>query len=163
MKKILLSTTAALAISTAGAVHAQSVADRVVAALQAEGFESIEITTGPTQVKVEAIRNGRKLEAVYDAETGAILDQEVERVDDDDDSEPGVSFETEDEDFLDEDDDEDEDDDDDEDEDDDDDEDEDEDDDDEDDDDEDDEDEDDDDDDDDDEDDDDNDDDDDED
>ncbi len=112
MKKILLSTTAAIALS-AGAVHAQSIAEQVITQLQAQGYESIEVKNGPTQVKVEAIRDGRKLEVIYDAVTGAILDQEVLLVDASDDHEPGVSIDSDDEDFLDDDEDDDEDDDDD--------------------------------------------------
>ena len=108
MKKILLSTTAALLIGTAG-VSAQTVAEQVIAALQDQGYESIEVTTSPTQVKVEAIRDGRKLEAIYDAQTGEILKQEVENVDPDEDYTPGVSFDNEDDDFIDEDEDDDED------------------------------------------------------
>ena len=113
MRKILLSTTAIVAISV-GAAQAQSIAERVITQLQAEGYESIEVTNGPTQIKVEAVRNGRKLEVIYDAATGAILEQEVEPVDEDDDFAPGVSIEDDDRDFLDGDDEDDDDDDDDE-------------------------------------------------
>lgn len=100
MKKILLTTTAAIALS-AGAVFAQSIAEQVITQLQAEGYQSIEVTNGPTQVKVEAIRDGMKLEVIYDALTGAILEQEVGEADDDEDDEVGVRIENDDEDFLD--------------------------------------------------------------
>ncbi len=82
MKKILLSTTTAFVLS-ASIGHAQSVAEQVAAALQAQGYESIEVTNGWFRVRVEAVRDGRKLEAVYDARTGEILDQDVEQLDDD--------------------------------------------------------------------------------
>ncbi len=100
MKKTLLSTTAIFAL-TATTGFAQSIAEQVVTQLQAEGYQRIEVKNGPNQVKVEAIRNGRKLEVVYDAATGAILDQEVEPVDDDDETSPGVEISDEDEDFID--------------------------------------------------------------
>jgi hypothetical protein len=100
MKKFLLSTTAALAI-TATASFSQSIADQVITQLQAQGYERIEITNGPTQIKVEAIRDGMKLEVIYDAITGEILKQEVEPVDATDDLTPGVEIDSDDEDFLD--------------------------------------------------------------
>jgi hypothetical protein len=100
MKKILLSTTAALALSTSGA-FAQGIAEQVITQLQAQGYQSIEVTNGRNQVKVEAVRDGRKLEAIYDAATGAVLKQEVEDLTNDDDYQPGVSIKDDDEDFLD--------------------------------------------------------------
>jgi hypothetical protein len=89
MKRILLAGAAALALS-ASAGLAQSVADQIVAGLQAQGYTRIEVTEGPTQIKVEAIQGGTKLEYVYDRRTGAILKQEVEAVGPDDDTSPGV-------------------------------------------------------------------------
>jgi hypothetical protein len=89
MKRILLASAAALALS-ASAGLAQSVADQIVSGLQAQGYTRIEVTEGPTQIKVEAIQGSTKLEYVYDRRTGAILKQEVERVDADDDTTPGV-------------------------------------------------------------------------
>ena len=102
MKKILLSTTAMVAFSVAAAQaqEAGSLADRVIAALQAEGYESIELVNGPTQILVEAVRDGRKLEVIYDAETGAILEQSVDVVNDPEDHAPGVSIESDDSDFF---------------------------------------------------------------
>lgn len=100
MKKILLTTTAAIALS-ASAVFAQSIAEQVISQLQSEGYQSIEVTNGRTQVKVEAIRDGMKLEVIYDALTGAILQQEVEEADDDERNDRGVRIENDDEDFLD--------------------------------------------------------------
>ena len=114
MKMSLLSTTAVFAL-TASAGYAQSIAEQVISQLQAQGYERIEVVNGPNQVKVEAIRRGKKLEVVYDADTGAILEEEVAPVDDDDETSPGIEVSDDDEDFVDddEDDDEDEDDDDD--------------------------------------------------
>lgn len=100
MKKLLLSTTAALAI-TASAAFSQSIAEQVIAQLQEQGYERIEVKNGPTQVKVEAIRDGMKMEVIYDAATGEVIKQEVGPVDGDDDMTPGVSVDDDDEDFID--------------------------------------------------------------
>ena len=100
MKRILMMTTAAFALSASLAM-AQSVQDQIVTALQGQGFERIEVTTGLTQVKVEAIRGGVKVEYIYDLATGALLKQEQQSVDAGDDTSPGVEYDTEDGDFLD--------------------------------------------------------------
>ena len=103
MKKFLLSTTAAIALAS-NALYAQSITDQIVSQLQAQGYESIEIENGQTQIKVEAILNGRKLEVVYDALTGVILKEEVSTADDDDTLRRGVRISSsDDDDFLDED------------------------------------------------------------
>lgn len=81
--------------------------DTVVTDLTALGYTRIEIKTGPTQMKVEAIRGTEKLEVIYDIESGDILKQEIETVDAGDDIAPGVEISTDDEDFVDGDDDED--------------------------------------------------------
>ena len=113
MKTFLLSTTAALAL-IASAGHAQSVADQVIQQLQAQGYDRIEVTNSPNQVKIEAIANGVKFEAIYDATTGELLSDEFEPVDGDEDMASGVSVRTKTEDFLDDDEDDDDEDDDDE-------------------------------------------------
>ena len=110
MKKTLLSTTAALVLG-AGIAFAQTSSDQIIADLQAQGFTRVEITNGPTQIKVEAIRGTEKLEVIYDAATGTIIKQEMETVGAGDDTTPGVEIDSESEDFLDDDDDDDQDDD----------------------------------------------------
>ena len=100
MKRILLATAAALAL-TAGAATAQGVADQVVGQLRDQGFTRVEVTTGPTQVKIEAIRGGTKVEYVYDLATGALLKQETGAVDGDDDTAPGVEYDRSGDDFVD--------------------------------------------------------------
>ena len=101
MKKFLLSTTAAIALAS-NALYAQSITDQIVSQLQAQGYESIEIENGQTQIKVEAILNGRKLEVVYDALTGVILKEEVSTADVDDTLRRGVRISSsDDDDFLD--------------------------------------------------------------
>jgi hypothetical protein len=98
MKQLLL--TAALVIAAGGA-SASPLTDSLIAAWQAQGYERIEIETGPTQVKVEAIRGTEKAEVIYDAATGAILRQEFERVDAGENTTPGVFIDTDDDDFTD--------------------------------------------------------------
>ena len=92
---------AAVLATIAAAGHAQSVADQVVSQLTEQGYTRIEVKTGPTQLKVEAIRGGRELEAVYDLATGAILKQEVNAIGADDDTTPGVEIDARDRDFVD--------------------------------------------------------------
>ena len=91
MKKLLLSTTAALVFAMTTANAQSTYVDQIVTALEDQNYESIEIKTGPTQIKLEAIRNGMKLEAVYDAGTGVILKQEVGPVEPGDDFVLGVT------------------------------------------------------------------------
>lgn len=100
MKKTLLATTAALALATSPAL-AQSATDQIIADLQAQGFTYIEIKEGPSQIKVEAVRDGTKLEVVYDAATGDILKQETEAAEGEYATRTGVEIDTDDEDFLD--------------------------------------------------------------
>lgn len=84
----------------AGAVFAQSIAEPIVTQLQAEGYERIEVKNGLTQVKVEAIRNGMKLEVTYDAVTGEVLKQEVRPVEAGEDTAPSVCIDDESDDHM---------------------------------------------------------------
>lgn len=70
----LLTTTAALALSTTMATA--EVSDASILAAY-EGYQSIEITRTATRIKVEAVRDGVKVETIYDAVTGAILASET--------------------------------------------------------------------------------------
>ena len=45
----------------------------VVATYQAEAYSYISVKEGPTQIKVEAIKEGVKVEAIYDKATGCLL------------------------------------------------------------------------------------------
>jgi hypothetical protein len=65
---LFLSATGALALST------QDLIDRYAA----DGFTRIEVKSGPTQTKVEAIRGTEKVEVVYDNASGSVLKREVE-------------------------------------------------------------------------------------
>ena len=50
--------------------EASPLIDTKVTALQAEGYDRIEVKTGRTQTKIEAIRGAEKLEVVYDISVG---------------------------------------------------------------------------------------------
>lgn len=92
----------ALAAVAGNSAMAQGLNDQIVTTLQDMGFTRIEIETGLTQTKVEALRSDVKLEVVYDQETGRIITQEQDRVDADDDTTPGIEISQGDEDFVDE-------------------------------------------------------------
>ncbi|MDD8022219.1 MAG: hypothetical protein PHX82_03795, partial [Paracoccaceae bacterium] len=53
-------------------VSTQSIIDD----LSGQGFSTIEIVTGLSQVKAEARNGSTKIEVIYDRETGQILKQE---------------------------------------------------------------------------------------
>ena len=110
LKSKLLATSALLGLSAIPAL-AQITPEQVAAAYA--DYDAVEVKTGPTQIKVEAYRGGRKLEVIYDIATGEILASETYN-DSPDDEDMGVDFDFEDEDFLDDEDDEDDEDDDDE-------------------------------------------------
>ena len=93
MKRRLLLATAALVL-TAGLATADAFSDKVVADLQAMGYEFIEVKRGVSQLKIEAIRGTRKLEVIYDLATGDILKQETERADANEIGRTGVEIKT---------------------------------------------------------------------
>lgn len=95
-RTMLLTTVFALSASMSFALTN----DEIIAGLQSEGFTRIEIKTGPTQVKAEAIRGTEKHEIVYDAATGKVLKMEVETVEAGEDTNPGVEVDIEDHDFV---------------------------------------------------------------
>ncbi len=93
----LMMFTAATALSANmayAAIDAQSLAD----AYLAEGYTFVEIKSGPTQTKLEAVKGGRKLEVIYDNETGAVIKREFEDADDYE-GRTGVEIDTSDRDF----------------------------------------------------------------
>ena len=81
---------AAVLITVAAAGNAQSLIDQVTSQLTAQGYSRIEVKRLGTTVKVEAQRDGRELEVVYDSATGAIVKQEVNQIRAGDDTTPGV-------------------------------------------------------------------------
>lgn len=79
MKRIAI--LAAAFAMTASMGLAQSVGDSVVADLQAQGFTNIEVKTRANSVKIEAVKNGQKIEITLDKSTGEVIKQETESVD----------------------------------------------------------------------------------
>ena len=97
MKRLMLLSTALIFSATMSL--AAITADELVLAYQAQGYTRIEVKTGPTQIKVEAVTGNSKVEVIYDALTGAILQQETSRANPDDLG-TGVEVSQEDHDFL---------------------------------------------------------------
>lgn len=89
----LLTYTAALALS-AGAAFAAIDGVKLADDYLAQGYTFVEVKIGPTQTKVEAIRDGRKVEVVYDNATGEIIKQENEAADSDDAGRTGKDVKT---------------------------------------------------------------------
>lgn len=79
MKTLFLTT--ALVFSGQMAFSA-TVADQVVDQLRVDGFQNIEVADRDGTVKVEGVRDGMKIEAVYDSSTGEKLKEEFGRSDD---------------------------------------------------------------------------------
>lgn len=73
MKKLLLS---AVLCCTPLSAMADDLAARVLADLEREGFHKVEIDLWPERLKIEAQREGRKIEALYDRVTGGLLWQD---------------------------------------------------------------------------------------
>ncbi|WP_170971924.1 PepSY domain-containing protein [Rhodobacter sp. SY28-1] len=102
----LLCYAAAIAL-TSGAAFSAIDGNQLAEDYLAAGYDFVEVKVGPTQTKVEAIRDGIKVEVIYDNETLAILKKESEAADDDDADRTGKQVKTVDSDFDDEDDDQD--------------------------------------------------------
>ncbi|MGR3342442.1 MAG: hypothetical protein ACU0DI_04320 [Paracoccaceae bacterium] len=67
MKRLMIAVSAALFSATMA--FAEIDTDGLVLQLQAQGYTTIDIKIGLTQVKIEAIQGDTKLEAIYDRET----------------------------------------------------------------------------------------------
>ena len=78
-KARLMLCTAAFAFSASMAAAAITAED-VVKSYQDAAFTYIEVKDGPTQIKVEAIKEGVKVEAIYDKATGDVLSSESHKV-----------------------------------------------------------------------------------
>ena len=98
MKRLMLLSTAL--IFSAAMSLAAITANDLVTAYQAQGYTRIEVKTGLTQIKVEAVKGNAKVEVIYDAATGAILSEESGRASRDERG-TGVELSTENNDFLD--------------------------------------------------------------
>lgn len=98
MKKLTALTAGLLMMATT--TFAQVTPQALATDYQAQGYTRVEIKTGPTQIKVEAIRGTTKTEVIYDKATGAVLKSETEAVDGDDNTRPGVSIRNRNRDFV---------------------------------------------------------------
>lgn len=98
--RIKVLTATALLLLSASQVSAAITGQDIVAQYQASGYQSIEVKVGPTQAKVEAIKDGVKIEAVYDLASGAVLKSENESVDPGRPTSTKVELETTDKDFT---------------------------------------------------------------
>ena len=73
LRKQLLTT--ALFFSATAATAAIT-PDQLITAYRNQGYTSVEVKLGPTQIKVEAVSGRQKIEVIYDRETGTILSKE---------------------------------------------------------------------------------------
>lgn len=89
----LLCYTAAVAL-TAGAAFAAIDGNALADDYLAQGYTFVEVKVGPTQTKVEAIKDGQQIEVIYDNETLAVLKQETETADGDDATRTGKEVRT---------------------------------------------------------------------
>lgn len=87
MKRTLLMTVAFAFISH---MAAALTADELAASFTADGYGFIQIKTGTTQIKVQAIKDGLKVETIYDAATGTILKTETHEIGTVSSVDPGV-------------------------------------------------------------------------
>jgi hypothetical protein len=79
LKTKLMMFTAAVAFS-ASMAQAAITANDVVKTYQDGAYTSIEVVDGPTQIKVEAIKDGVKIEVIYDKASGAVIKTEQHNV-----------------------------------------------------------------------------------
>ena len=98
LKSKLMMFTAAVAFS-AGMAQAAISANDVVKSFQDAAYTHIEVVEGPTQIKVEAIKDGVKIEVIYDKISGAAIKTEHRRVTGLDSDSSGVEVTTSDSDF----------------------------------------------------------------
>ena len=71
----------AAAFAFAGTVaFAQSALDNAVQSLTSQGFTNIEVKSGATTAKIEAVRGGEKVEITIDLDSGAVVKSETQTV-----------------------------------------------------------------------------------
>lgn len=91
-----------------GAALAQVDPQQLADSYRDQGYSWVEVTVGPTQIEIEAVKGTTEVEVVYDRATGQILDSEQSRASLRDRMRNGVEIETTDEDMITDDDDDDE-------------------------------------------------------
>ena len=74
----------------AGMALAQDPTEAMIDQFKADNYTRIEVNTGPTLTKIEAIRDGQKVEVVVDNATGKVIKRETEAVEPGEDISPGV-------------------------------------------------------------------------
>lgn len=74
----------------AGMAFAQDATQVLVDQFKADGYTRIEVKTGSTLTKIEAIRDGQKVEVVVDNATGEVIKRETQAVEPGEDTSPGV-------------------------------------------------------------------------
>jgi hypothetical protein len=81
----------ALFLATTSLSHAAAVTpEQLASQYQTEGYSRVEVKFFGDRAEVEAIRDGVKIEVLYDLLTGNVLKRETERVDGDDNIRPGI-------------------------------------------------------------------------
>ena len=74
----------------AGMALAQDPTQAMIDQFKADGYTRIEVKTGPTLTKIEAIRDGQKVEVVVDNATGEVIKRETQAVEPGEDISSGV-------------------------------------------------------------------------
>jgi hypothetical protein len=99
MKRFLMTTATVIFAATAAATAAVAATtpESIVDDFKAQGYVAIEVKVGPTQIKAEAVKDGVKVEVVYDKATGQVLKSETEAAGT---VSPGVEISYEDRDFV---------------------------------------------------------------
>ncbi|WP_432256465.1 hypothetical protein [Limimaricola sp. AA108-03] len=83
MRKVFMAATAFVALGATSAL-ASPKGEMLMQKYRAAEYTRVEIKEGPTQYKVEAVKNGRKVEVVYDRNL-RVIKKEYEKADADDD------------------------------------------------------------------------------
>lgn len=91
LKSSLMMFTAAAALSANmafAAIDPQTLADAYIK----EGYTYVEVTVGPTQTKLEAVKGDRKVEVIYDNASGDVIKQDFEDADSEYQGKTGVEI-----------------------------------------------------------------------
>lgn len=99
MKRTLMMTAAMIFTGHVAfaAIDPQQLADSYIA----QGYSFVEVKQGPTQTKIEAIKDASLIEAIYDNVSGTIISQEIQPADAEELARTGVEIKMEDKDFVD--------------------------------------------------------------
>ncbi len=88
--KLRLMAAAALLMASTSLANAAWTGEQIAQRYADEGYTRIEVKVAQTQAKIEAIKDGVKIEAIYDLETGKMLKLEREAVRAGENTSPGV-------------------------------------------------------------------------